>query len=119
LTAEPQPRTRFRKAIEGRWVFHAEIAAREVGTLTLVEALELVCLYAEAEPAKFEKAALRWYARYVTEAAPSLLRAQIALAALGEVRTGSEQARKVLLGLAAHRDPAGESRIRAASEPRP
>jgi hypothetical protein len=86
LTAEPQPRTRFRKAIEGRWLFHAELAAREVGNLTLAEALDLVCLYAEVEPAKFEKAALRWLARYVTESKPSLLRAQIALAALGEQR---------------------------------
>jgi hypothetical protein len=58
LTAQPQRRTRFRKAIEGRWVFHAEVAAREIGNLSLAEAPELVCLYAEAEPAKFEKAAL-------------------------------------------------------------
>ena len=36
--------------------------------------LELVCLYAEAEPAKYEKSALRWPARYVSEAEPSLLR---------------------------------------------
>ena len=55
---------------------------------------------AAAEPAKFEKAALRWHARFVTEAAPSLLRAQIALAALAELRAESEPAKKVLLGLA-------------------
>jgi hypothetical protein len=53
-------------------VFHAELAAREAGNLTLAEALELVCLYAEVEPAKFEKAALRWHARVVSEATPSL-----------------------------------------------
>ena len=39
------------------------------------------------------------HARFVTEAAPSLLRAQIALAALAELRAGSEPAKKVLLGL--------------------
>jgi hypothetical protein len=99
LTAQGSPRTRFRRAIEGRWVFHAELAAREAGNLTLTEALELVCLYAEAEPAKFEKAALRWHARFVTESAPSLLRAQIALAARAELRAGSEPAKNVLLGL--------------------
>jgi hypothetical protein len=86
LRAQGNPRTRFRRAIEGRWVLQAELAAREAGNLTLAEALDLVVLYAEVEPAKFEKAALRWLARYVTEAAPSLLRAQIALAALGELR---------------------------------
>jgi len=73
MTAEPQPRTRFRKAIEGRWVFHAEVAAREIGNLTLAEALDLVCLYAEAEPATFEKVRLRWLVRYATEMQPSLL----------------------------------------------
>jgi hypothetical protein len=91
LTAQGSPRARFKRAIEGRWVFHAELAAREAGNLTLAEALQLVCLYAEAEPAKFERAALRWHARYVTEAAPSLLQAQIALAALAEVRTGERE----------------------------
>jgi integrase len=61
LTAEPHPKTRFRKAIEGGWVFPAELAARELGNLTLGEALQMVCLYAEHEPAKFERAALRWH----------------------------------------------------------
>jgi hypothetical protein len=84
----------------GRWVFHAELAARECGNLTLAEALELVCLVTRrAEPAKFEKAALRWHARFVAESSPSLLRAQIALAALSELRVGSEPAKKVLFGL--------------------
>jgi hypothetical protein len=68
---------------EGRWLFPAELAARERGNLSLGEALDLVVLYAEAEPAKYEKAAL-WLARYVSEAPPSLLRAQIALAALSD-----------------------------------
>ena len=99
MTAQAHPRARFQRAIEGRWVFHAELAAREAGNLTLAEALELVCLYAEAEPAKFEKGALRWHTRFVTESAPSLLRAQIALAALAELRAGSEAAKRVLLGL--------------------
>jgi hypothetical protein len=32
VTAQPHPRTRFRKAIEGGWIFHAELAARELGS---------------------------------------------------------------------------------------
>lgn len=75
MTAQPQPGARFRKAIEGRWVFHAELAAREMQNVTLAEALELVCLYAEAEPAKFERAAVRWLGRFVAESKPSLLQA--------------------------------------------
>ena len=106
MTAQGHPRTRFRRAIEGRWVFHAELAAREAGNLTLAEALELVCLYAEAEPAKFEKAALRWLARYVTERSASLLRAQIALAALSELRGGSEAAKRILVEVATREEQA-------------
>jgi hypothetical protein len=42
VTAQGSRRTRFRRAIEGRWVFHAELAAREAGNLSLAEALDLV-----------------------------------------------------------------------------
>jgi hypothetical protein len=101
VTAQGPPRTRFRRAIEGRWVFHAELAARECGNLTLEEALDLVCLYAEGEPAKFERAALRWLARFVSEAAPSLMQAQMALSALSELRADSAAPKRLLLELAA------------------
>jgi hypothetical protein len=43
---------------------------------------------------------LRWHARFVTEAKPSLLKAQIGLAALGELRAGSDAARTLLVELA-------------------
>jgi hypothetical protein len=59
VTAQGHPAGKVQKRDRGRWVFHAELAARECGNLTLAEALELVCLYAEVEPAKFERAALR------------------------------------------------------------
>jgi hypothetical protein len=99
MTAQGHPRAIFKRAIEHGNVLVAEMTARELGRITLVEALQLVCLYAEAEPAKFERAALRWHARLVTERAPSLLRAQVALAAQAELRTGSEAAKQLLLGL--------------------
>ena len=43
------------------------MTGRDLGGLTLDEALRLLFLYAEKEPIKFEGAALRWFARYVTE----------------------------------------------------
>jgi hypothetical protein len=100
VTAQGHPRALFKQAIERGNLLVAEMAAREAGKLTLPEALQLVCLYAEAEPAKFERAALRWHARFVQESSASLLQAQIALAALAELRAGSEYAKRVLLGLA-------------------
>jgi hypothetical protein len=66
----------------------AEAAAREFA-LSLEEALRLVLLYAAYEPAKVERAALRWFARYLDEGkSVSLLNAQVALSALAELRAG-------------------------------
>ena len=50
----------------------AEDAARELPNLPLEDALQLVHLYAERGSPKYEKAALRWLVRYVTEGTPSL-----------------------------------------------
>jgi hypothetical protein len=81
-------------------VFEAELAAREVG-LSLEEALQLVLLYAAYEPAKVQRAALRWFARYLDEAkGVTLLSAQLALSALAELRVGEQgSAAKVLTEL--------------------
>jgi hypothetical protein len=78
----------------------AEATAREFA-LTLEEALRLVLLYAAYEPAKVERAALRWFARYLDEGkGVTLLKAQIALAALGDLRRGDDDhAAKLLNGL--------------------
>jgi len=103
LTAQGHPRAIFIRAIERGNVVLAEATAREVGGLTLEEALKLVLLYADREPAKFERAALRWLSRYVIEGrAPSLLKASMALAALSELRTAGERqaAAKLLAELA-------------------
>jgi hypothetical protein len=79
----------------------AEATAREI-RLTLEEALRLLFLYAEHDPIKFDRAALRWLARYVSEGkAVSLLKAQLALSALAELRAGErEAAAKMLTELA-------------------
>jgi hypothetical protein len=88
----------FQRAIQQGNVMRAEAAARQLGQLPIVEALKLLFLYAEKEPIKFERAALRWHARYVTEGkAVSLLKAQLALAALAELRAGEREAAAKLL----------------------
>ncbi len=50
----------------------AEDAARELPNLPLEDALQLVRLYAERGSPKYEKAALRWLERYLTEGSPRL-----------------------------------------------
>ena len=50
----------------------AEDAARELPNLPLEDALQLVKLYAERGSPKYEKAAIRWLERYLTEGTPTL-----------------------------------------------
>ena len=50
----------------------AEDAARELPNLSLEDALQLVHLYAERESPKYEKAALRWLERCLSEGSPRL-----------------------------------------------
>jgi hypothetical protein len=56
--------------------------------LTLEEALRLLFLYAERDPIRFERAALRWLDRYLAEGkAVTLLKSQVAACALAELRS--------------------------------
>ncbi len=81
MTSEPTAQARFRRAIERRALWMAEDAARELPNLSLGDALQLVRLYAERGSPKYEKAALRWLERYLTEGDPSLERvAEVAVA---------------------------------------
>ena len=94
----------FQRAVQQGNVMRAEAAARQLGQLPLDQALRLLFLYAEKEPIKFDRAALRWLARYVTEGkAVSLLKAQLALAALSELRAGEREAAAKLLSELARR----------------
>jgi len=43
-------------------------------------------LYAAGKDARFERAAVKWFGRFIEECSPSLLRAQFAPAALPELR---------------------------------
>lgn len=72
VTAEAHAQVRFRRAIERGALWMAEDAARELPTLTLQDALQLVHLYAERGSPKFEPAARRWLVRYLSEGTPSL-----------------------------------------------
>ena len=66
MTTHGHQRAIFKRAIERGNVLVAEATAREIG-LSLEEALQLVVLYAAYEPDKLERAALRWFRRYLEE----------------------------------------------------
>ena len=74
MTPQPNAHVRFRRAIERRALWLAEDAARELPNLPLEDALQLVHLYAERGSPKFERAAMRWLERYLTEGEPRLQR---------------------------------------------
>ena len=94
MTAQGSPKVIFKRAIERGNVLIAETTAREFA-LNLEEALPLVLLYAACEPAKLERAALRWFGRFLAEGTEvSLLKARLALAALGSFEAASMSGRQ-------------------------
>jgi hypothetical protein len=58
VTSQGSPATRFKRAIERRSLINAELAAREMGRLSLEKALQLVVLYAEQVDPRAERGAL-------------------------------------------------------------
>ncbi len=68
MTSQGSAHGRFQRAIKRGHLFHAELAAREMGHLPLADALALALLIADAEPKRWPRAAARWHARFVLEA---------------------------------------------------
>lgn len=64
------------------------MAAREMGGLSLLDALTLCELLAKADPARYERAALRWLQRLIDERLPPLTEVALAASALVELRHG-------------------------------
>ena len=62
------------------------MAAREMGGLSLADALLLCELLAKADPARYERAALRWLERFINERLPPLTEVALAASALAELR---------------------------------
>ena len=76
-------------AIHARHVQNAEMAAREMGGLSLADALALCGLLARADPKRYERAAVRWLQRFIDERLPPLAEVALAASALAELRHGS------------------------------
>ncbi|MBD0328572.1 MAG: hypothetical protein ICV64_00490 [Thermoleophilia bacterium] len=83
MGAAGSPYAAFQRAIKTRNVTLALAEARDMPTLNLADALELVVLIAEKRPDLYERAALRWLARYFGErTVTTLAEAQLVVAAL-------------------------------------
>jgi hypothetical protein len=92
---------RLRRALDSGNATIALAAAAELEHVGLSEALELVLLLRDGQPVKFERAAIRWHARYCREArGVDLDEAQAVLACLGALRgTRAKQAAHALASL--------------------
>jgi hypothetical protein len=97
VTAQGNARVRYRRAIEHKNLMGAEMLLRQMGSVTLDEALDYVALLAELRPAKAPRAAVRWHGRLETEAPMfTLAEAQLSLAALAALCAGDREAVGVL-----------------------
>jgi hypothetical protein len=73
----------FQRSVERGNLFAADAAARQLGELSLPDALALTVLFAEHDPDRFERAAVRWHARFALETpGVTLAESQLVLAAL-------------------------------------
>jgi len=97
VTSQGSAHGRFTRAIQQRNLWAAESSLRELGTVSLEDALSYLDLLAEQKPEKLERAAVRWHGRLETEATfLSLAESQLALAALASLCAGEREAVEVL-----------------------
>jgi hypothetical protein len=66
-TSQGHPLAIFRRAIERGNLTIAEATAKEIGRLSLSEALELTLLIAREDPRRHPRVAARWLRRYLDE----------------------------------------------------
>lgn len=89
MTSQGSARGRFQRALQIRSVAQAEDAARELGRVSLLDAIDLCVLFAQEAPDRYERAARRLLERLVSErAALTLDEAQLAIACLRGLRLG-------------------------------
>jgi hypothetical protein len=87
MTSQGSAEARFQRAVRRRHVLAAEMAARELGGLSLSEALSLCLLYeAEGDP-RFERAFRKWLSRVRREHALTHEQVELLRAAAGALRS--------------------------------
>ena len=112
MTSQGSAHGRFTRALQQRNLRGAEIAAKEMGGLSLIDALDYLVVLAEIRPDRFDRAAVRWHGRLETEA-PTLTFAesQLALAALAGLRAGDRDTLQILRRLMGRARPTVVPRI--------
>jgi hypothetical protein len=87
VTSQESPQRRYDRACERRNLFDAEVALKEMGYVSLPNALRLLSLYAAEDSPKFDAAAVRFLGRQIVERHGNTLGSlQLVAAALDELR---------------------------------
>jgi hypothetical protein len=79
MSSDGRPYARFRRALDVRSVLQAEAAARELGRLGLLDALDYLALLAAEAPYRYDRAARKWLARLLSES-PALTLDEVGVA---------------------------------------
>jgi hypothetical protein len=83
MTSQGSAHGRFTRALAQKNLRGAEIAAKEMGGLSLLDALDYLVVLIEVRPERAPAAAIRWHGRLELEAPTlTLAESQLALAAL-------------------------------------
>ena len=91
MTAQGYPRRIFATAIERGNIVMAEATARELGRVSLEEALALTTLVAEKDPQRRSRFAVRWLRRLLDEDETlTIEEAAMAAACLSAQRLGTD-----------------------------
>jgi hypothetical protein len=113
VSSQGSPYGRFRRALDDGNATIALAAAADLEHVGLADALELLLIIQDAEPSRFERAALRWHGRYCREVIDvDLAEAQAVLACLTALRgRRPEPAAHALADLVHRRDLARASEV--------
>jgi len=97
MTSQGSAHGRFNRAIQTRNLWSAEVSLRELGTVSLSDALAYLDLLAEQKPERLPSAAVRWHGRLELETPLlTLADSQLALAALSALCAGDRDAIELL-----------------------
>jgi hypothetical protein len=105
MTSQGSAYGRFQRALQKGNLQLVRAAAGELPTIRLGDALHVCLLIRDRDPERYERAALRWVARFAMEAqAATLVEVQTAVQALSRLPTEPDEAMSQLQRLClAHR----------------
>jgi hypothetical protein len=114
MSSEGRTYARFRRALDVRSVMQAEAAARELGRLGLLDALDYLVLLAAEAPDRYGRAGRRWLSRLLAESeALTPDEVSVAVGCLrGLAAAYGEQSRQVLRALVKRRRGSRAVRLR-------